>query len=903
MKSNIGNHSHGKKVLLKRTMSIFIVFLLLIQITSIIPVEATSKMKMNKSSITLYLNEDNSTNTSDTYDFSIKNKPASYKTKYTFKWYTENTDIITVAKGGVVTAKKVGTATVKCDITKKSNKKLYTTATAKVTVKANAETVTITNCPENNEMAINSEFDFNRTMKAANGGAATDKTLWESSDESIISIDSKGLAKALKAGTATVQAKTYQSKSTKDQITAESEPIEIKVLNTISEVSLISNNKLKVSFSDTIDQSQSLKPTDFNITNTSTSVRSYLKDITLLSDKKSILVETYDNLVSGVTYKVNIKGSYEKSIDVVYGDHASINLKGYSNVEGNKVLIDGTIFDANGVDVTSKYRDYVYFNESYLGTRWVNVIDEHDIPDDLSSINENAKYYPEASAAPINSNSLAFNIDKSGTKSLLKNITVNDITYGSSSEIISNPDNLTNLECNYYEINSDGIPIDDSEVISDCKVSNNTAPTKPGSYAVTITCKSDSLNLMETKEYTFKINKKEHKINITDVKIGDIKDGSYTIIPIYTADGTPTFTYTAVDGEINESSYPCKPGTYKVNAVIPESEFYKECTADYEFTIPESDATLKIEDSSKDDSDEDMAAASLNVDNSSDNPDIDPSKLLPDSSKEISIGLINIYNRESITLNKNLVISPSTNAGMMLPQDCRINFTSMVIGGTLEIAGGSFSCSNMEVSSGNSLYLDDTKLLPVSASQDSLIRTIENGHVVFSSLKEGSSVKVQMDGNNDLLEISSEDAPMAAINGQQCSAVLTDEDNNKINYYGSLERVLEEVISKLDENGSSAEVTLLENATITKDTVIPANLKLNIKDGVKLTVADGVKLTGADEKKPAEAVGEKQTSETQNKTLPQTGDNSTVKLWIAALLLCGSITGTIGIIKTKKQYR
>ena len=180
-------------------------------------VEAAASMKMNKSSKILYLNDDNMTGTSNVVDLNIKNKPSNYKTKYSFSWYAEDTSIVSVAKGGVVTAKKVGQTTVKCDIVKKSTKKLVSTAKCVVTVKANADTVVISNAPENNKMAVGSTFDFNRTMKDANGKKATDKTEWIISDPEVASVEQgTGIVTALKAGEFTIKAATYQSKATKD---------------------------------------------------------------------------------------------------------------------------------------------------------------------------------------------------------------------------------------------------------------------------------------------------------------------------------------------------------------------------------------------------------------------------------------------------------------------------------------------------------------------------------------------------------------------------------------------------------------------------------------------------------------------------------------------------------------
>jgi len=203
-----------KEKFVNKLIRIAALFTIAACILSIVPTTAfaASKMKMDKSSKTLYLNEDNSTDTPTKYDFSIKNKPSGYKNKYTFKWYAEDNSIVDVSKGGIVTAKKVGQTTVKCDIKTKSNGKLYTTVSAVVTVKANASSVEITNAPEGNKMQVGETFDFNRQMKNKFGGKATDKTMWVlDCSDGVATIDKNGVVEALKIGTFKLYAKTYQS--------------------------------------------------------------------------------------------------------------------------------------------------------------------------------------------------------------------------------------------------------------------------------------------------------------------------------------------------------------------------------------------------------------------------------------------------------------------------------------------------------------------------------------------------------------------------------------------------------------------------------------------------------------------------------------------------------------------
>lgn len=329
--------------------------------------DAAAAMKMNKSSKVLYLNEDNMTNTKDTYDFSIKNKPSNYKTKYSFSWYAENDKIVKVAKGGVVTAKKVGQTTVKCDIIKKSTGKVYKTVSATVTVKANADTVTINNAPENGEITVGATFDFNRTMKAANGGKATDKTEWVLSADkdgkdtegakAIATVDKNGVVTALTAGTFYITAKTYQSESAKELgYTATSEAVEVKVVNTITELKATKTNQVQVTFGSAVDY----KANDYVLTNVATGARTYVKGVTS-ADKKVVTLDLFNTLTSGQTYKLTVDGM-ENTLDFVKGEVAQIVIEDQTVEAGEASDIKYTVYDANGLDVTEGTS--VYFNSS-----------------------------------------------------------------------------------------------------------------------------------------------------------------------------------------------------------------------------------------------------------------------------------------------------------------------------------------------------------------------------------------------------------------------------------------------------------------------------------------------------------------------------------------------------------
>ena len=330
--------------------------------------DAAASMALNKKSKVLYLNQDNMTNTADSFDFNIKNKGANYKSKYKFKWTVSNSNV-KVNQSGVVTAKKVGKTTVKCTVTKKSTGKVYKTLSATVEVKANAETVAINNAPENNQIAVGTSFDFNRTMKAANGGKATDKTEWfltsdaegkEALDKSIATVDSKGVVTALQAGEFYVFAKTYQSKATKEQgYTAVSEGVKITAPLEMTDVKLTKVDTVELTFNSSVKDVIKSKEDVKIQTVAANKVILPVKSATVSEDGKTVTVVSYANFTNDTTYAI-AAAKTSKEFKAQIGTIAKIEIANQvvapiSNVSDAKELAY-TVYDEFGVDVTNNYK-------------------------------------------------------------------------------------------------------------------------------------------------------------------------------------------------------------------------------------------------------------------------------------------------------------------------------------------------------------------------------------------------------------------------------------------------------------------------------------------------------------------------------------------------------------------
>jgi hypothetical protein len=148
--------------------------------------EAAEDMAINRASQTLYVNEGINHKGADTlaeglygnvceYDFYVANKPADWKTAYTFAWSSSDEKVMTVGNAGLATAVAPGKADVVCVVTEKATGKA-TTLKAAVTVKANAETITITNADDYDMQPVKAgaEVALEYEMVAEDGGKATD---------------------------------------------------------------------------------------------------------------------------------------------------------------------------------------------------------------------------------------------------------------------------------------------------------------------------------------------------------------------------------------------------------------------------------------------------------------------------------------------------------------------------------------------------------------------------------------------------------------------------------------------------------------------------------------------------------------------------------------------------------
>lgn len=152
----------------------------------------------------------------NTYDFNISRR--AIKEVQSCSWYIVedkgnpkavklNTD------SGVVTAKSVGTAYIRCEIVLKNGK--VVNPEAKVVVINNITGVEISNIPDHNTLSVGAEYDFNEKILNTTGGKnakASGIIRWEiESDTAATKVDDNGVVIPQAAGVFNIRAVCFQS--------------------------------------------------------------------------------------------------------------------------------------------------------------------------------------------------------------------------------------------------------------------------------------------------------------------------------------------------------------------------------------------------------------------------------------------------------------------------------------------------------------------------------------------------------------------------------------------------------------------------------------------------------------------------------------------------------------------
>ncbi len=319
---------------------------------------AAAGPKLNSTKKYLHLGEADT----NEYNFNIKNK----KTGWKYAWESSNEDVVVVnEKNGVATATGVGTAKVTVFITDK-NKEEVTDLTATVIVRDNIKSVSITNKPADDKLAVGVENDFNRSfVTVANSTKKTSSvTRWVVEPSEGATIADNGVFVATKAGKYTVTANSFQSKAKYNAWKADSvanaglvlatDSYEFNVSATMVDAKQVDKDTVNVSFdSAMVDVDKNISV--YQMVGT-TKIKQTVAKVTLDDAKKVATVDLYIPFTAGATYVVDYTGMEGKSFVAATTnaeDVASMQVTTTTAVVNVEKAVEVKLFNKDGVDITT----------------------------------------------------------------------------------------------------------------------------------------------------------------------------------------------------------------------------------------------------------------------------------------------------------------------------------------------------------------------------------------------------------------------------------------------------------------------------------------------------------------------------------------------------------------------
>ena len=175
-----------------------------------------------------------------------------------------------------------------------------------------------------------------KTATAPKGAAVS----FKSSDDTIATVDEKGVVTAVKAGKVTITATA--GKASKD--------IEIEVKDaSLSGVAQTASNAFTATF--TGNASKTYTKDDITVAAADGSTVLAVKSVEFAADGKSAKVTVFGNFTNGTAYKVTCKDSVV-DLTAKVGEVSRIAINTASAEQNVETAIDFTLFDADGIDVT-----------------------------------------------------------------------------------------------------------------------------------------------------------------------------------------------------------------------------------------------------------------------------------------------------------------------------------------------------------------------------------------------------------------------------------------------------------------------------------------------------------------------------------------------------------------------
>ena len=344
--------------------------------------EAAKEMAINKQGKILYVTDGTGINDAaqvgggkgnvSSYDFAVSNKPADWKTAYTFKWLSSDEDVITVKNGGLTTAVGVGKADVVCVVTEKATGKA-TTLKNTVTVKANAAEVALKDTSKDGAAVVAGDVvDLDRVMIDAAGNKTTkrgklvtDYTRWIAEPSTGVTINQSNgqftFGDDAVAGDYTLYCETYQSNKYK-AATATSDKIVVTfVADTTFEVAQKSATKFTINFESPVKSLATSDVTMVKRLELATGNYDYpqaVKAVALAKDGMSADVTLFSGLTHNSKYIVSVNGFEDLPFTASLGNPARIEIAAKDAIGGEvlttnkpaEILV--TYYDEKGVEVT-----------------------------------------------------------------------------------------------------------------------------------------------------------------------------------------------------------------------------------------------------------------------------------------------------------------------------------------------------------------------------------------------------------------------------------------------------------------------------------------------------------------------------------------------------------------------
>ena len=287
--------------------------------------------------------------------FPVTNAEAATKAKLSTKKATiyvgqSKTIKVTLPKGAKITSVKTSKKAVAT--VKKSGKKVVVkavkagkaTVTVKVTPKKGKATnlkATITVKNEAIRVSGDSVVTVGATTTLKTATAPKNATVtFKSSDDTIATVDEKGVVTGVKAGKVTITATA--GKASKDI------EIEVKAAG-LKSVTQTASNAFTAEF--TGDASKNYTKDDITVAAADGSTVLAVKSVEFAADGKTAKVTVFGNFTNGTAYKVTCKDSVV-DLTAKVGEVSRIAINTASAEQNVETAIDFTLFDADGIDVT-----------------------------------------------------------------------------------------------------------------------------------------------------------------------------------------------------------------------------------------------------------------------------------------------------------------------------------------------------------------------------------------------------------------------------------------------------------------------------------------------------------------------------------------------------------------------